>query len=289
MARSDSTRPDEGAYDAAVDADPALADVEIPLLTTVTPVPVRPGAREELLAAVADVDRDTPVAGPGEGDDGTLPPAVTPGETTAGDPVARPGEATVHPLVRPRRGSGRAGRPRWGALAAAVVLLAAVGGAGALVVGGGDRSPGEGDVVARPSGTPSPATAVDAAPGAGEHAGHPAGGQGPEEMHAIMGATDARSAELDASGAELDVVVSGAMGKGGAMVDGRPALDDGMGAQVWSVGSDGRARSAGVIDQAPHDGVWMPLPGDTVQVVLTVEPAAGSPAPTGPVLARATL
>ncbi|MEL4151756.1 anti-sigma factor [Corynebacterium bovis] len=108
-------------------------------------------------------------------------------------------------------------------------------------------------------------------------------------MHAIMGATDARSVELDASGAELDVVVSGAMGKGGAMVDGRPALDDGMGAQVWSVGSDGRARSAGVIDQAPHDGVWMPLPGDTVQVVLTVEPAAGSPAPTGPVLARATL
>ncbi|MEL4163318.1 hypothetical protein MTQ16_00015, partial [Corynebacterium bovis] len=87
MARSDSTRPDEGAYDVAVDADPALADVEIPLLTTVTPVPVRPGAREELLAAVADVDRVAPVPEPGEGDDGTLPPAVTPAETAAGDPV----------------------------------------------------------------------------------------------------------------------------------------------------------------------------------------------------------
>ncbi|MGV0377917.1 hypothetical protein ACUY2Q_07970 [Corynebacterium bovis] len=47
MARTDSTRPDEGAYDAAVDADPALADVEIPLLTTVTPVPVRPGAHRD--------------------------------------------------------------------------------------------------------------------------------------------------------------------------------------------------------------------------------------------------
>ncbi len=59
MARTDSTRPDEGAYDAAVDADPALADVEIPLLTTVTPVPVRPGARDELLLSLIHISEPT--------------------------------------------------------------------------------------------------------------------------------------------------------------------------------------------------------------------------------------
>ena len=43
---------------------------------------------------------------------------------------------------------------------------------------------------------------------------------GTREMHAIMGASDVRSADMDAKGANLSIVVSDSMGKGGAMVDG---------------------------------------------------------------------
>ena len=59
--------------------------------------------------------------------------------------------------------------------------------------------------------------------------------QGVNEMHAIMEADDARQGQADAMGASLDIVISSDMGKGGAMVNGQPALDDGMGAQVWAV------------------------------------------------------
>ncbi|WP_342318988.1 anti-sigma factor [Corynebacterium mayonis] len=108
---------------------------------------------------------------------------------------------------------------------------------------------------------------------------------GIDEMHAIMDASDLRQGTADAMGASLDIVVSSGMGKGGAMVDGQPALGNGMGAQVWAVMSDGAMMSAGVIGQEPHDSVWMPLPGDTVSVMVTEEPANGMPQPTGPVLA----
>lgn len=108
---------------------------------------------------------------------------------------------------------------------------------------------------------------------------------GVDEMHAIMGAGDMRQGSADAMGASLDIVVSADMGKGGAMVDGQPALDHGMGAQVWAVMADGAVKSAGVIGQEPHDNVWMPLPGETMSVMVTEEPADGMPQPTGQVLA----
>ena len=113
--------------------------------------------------------------------------------------------------------------------------------------------------------------------------------QGVEEMHAIMEADDARQGQADAMGASLDIVISSDMGKGGAMVNGQPALDDGMGAQVWAVMDDGAMESAGVIGQEPHDDVWMPLPGGTASVLVTEEVAAGSAQPTGAVLANVTL
>ena len=46
---------------------------------------------------------------------------------------------------------------------------------------------------------------------------------------------DAGQGQADAMGASLDIVISYDMGKGGAMVNGQPALNDGMGAQVWAV------------------------------------------------------
>lgn len=113
--------------------------------------------------------------------------------------------------------------------------------------------------------------------------------QGVEEMHAIMEADDARQGQADAMGASLDIVISSDMGKGGAMVNGQPALDDGMGAQVWAVMDDGAVESAGVISQEPHDDVWMPLPGGTASVLVTEEVAAGAAQPTGAVLANVTL
>ena len=90
-------------------------------------------------------------------------------------------------------------------------------------------------------------------------------------------------------GASLDIVISSDMGKGGAMVNGQPALNDGMGAQVWAVMDDGAMESAGVIGQEPHDDVWMPLPGGTASVLVTEEVAAGAAQPTGAVLANVTL
>ena len=113
--------------------------------------------------------------------------------------------------------------------------------------------------------------------------------QGVDEMHAVMEADDARQGQADAMGASLDIVISSDMGKGGAMVNGQPALDDGMGAQVWAVMDDGAMESAGVIGQEPHDDVWMPLPGGTASVLVTEEVAAGSAQPTGAVLANVTL
>ncbi|MDK6494225.1 Anti-sigma-K factor rskA [Corynebacterium coyleae] len=113
--------------------------------------------------------------------------------------------------------------------------------------------------------------------------------QGISEMHAVMDADDARQGQADAMGATLDIVLSSDMGKGGAMVNGQPALADGMGAQVWAVMDDGAMESAGVIGQEPHDDVWMPLPGGTASILVTEEVAAGAEQPSGAVLANVKL
>lgn len=115
------------------------------------------------------------------------------------------------------------------------------------------------------------------------------GHQATEVMHEIMDAEDARTAQLDAQGSEISVVVSAHMGKGGAMVNGVPQVRDGMGAQVWSLDQQGRVHSAGVIGPEPHRDVWMPLPADTAMVKITEEPMAGSVRPEGAVLAEAKL
>lgn len=149
--------------------------------------------------------------------------------------------------------------------AAAVVLVAAVGGLwGAGVFSGGtDGDASNQSTVAEDSGV--------------------------QEMHAIMDASDLRNAQMEASGVSLDVVASTYMDKGGAMVDGQPALDPGMGAQVWATDDTGEMHSAGMIGQDPHDQVWMPLPGNTMKVSMTMEPDDGSDSPTGPMLADAEL
>lgn len=151
---------------------------------------------------------------------------------------------------------------KWFAAAAATILVFA--GAGVVVRQVNDPS------------TPEDSTSVVAAPGV-------------EEMHAVMGAADVRQGKAEAGGAVLDIVVSNDMNKGGAMVNGQPDLDPGMGAQVWAVMSDGATMSAGVIGQEPHSDVWMPLPGDATSVLITEEASAGAAEPTGRVLAHVKL
>lgn len=112
---------------------------------------------------------------------------------------------------------------------------------------------------------------------------------GTQEMHAIMEASDVRNTEMDAMGANLNIVVSDSMGKGGAMVDGAPRVENGMGAQVWAVSTDGAMHSAGVIGPEEHNDVWMPLPAHIRKVVVTMEPIAGSNQPTGPIVAESPL
>lgn len=112
---------------------------------------------------------------------------------------------------------------------------------------------------------------------------------GHEQMHEIMSANDMVRGTTSAEGARLEIVSSTEMGKAGAMVDGQPELADGMGAQVWSVDKNGVVRSAGVIGQDPHDGVWMPFDAATSKVMVTEEPADGSELPSGRMLAEVVL
>ena len=107
---------------------------------------------------------------------------------------------------------------------------------------------------------------------------------GADQMHEIMTANDLRKADINGHGLSIAVVASDKMGKAGAMVQGSPAVADGMGAQVWAIMSDGSTKSAGVIDRAPHSDVWMPLPAGTMRVAITEEPGAGSHAPSGEML-----
>ncbi|AKV59934.1 hypothetical protein AK829_08230 [Corynebacterium riegelii] len=150
---------------------------------------------------------------------------------------------------------------KWFAAAAATILVFA----------------GAGVVINQFNGSDAPdSTSVVAAPGI-------------EEMHAVMSAADVRQGKAEAGGAILDIVVSNDMNKGGAMVNGQPDLEPGMGAQVWAVMSDGATMSAGVIGQDPHTDVWMPLPGDATSVLVTEEVSAGVAEPTGRVLAHVKL
>lgn len=175
-------------------------------------------------------------------------------------PAAEPDSANVVELGSRRKAKASGGFQRgWMGLtsiAAALVLVAGVG-----------------VVVAWPDG--------DGQSGQNTSVSAEGESSGAEQMHEIMAARDSQQATLTAEGAKLDFVTSRSMDKGGIMVNGEPALDEGMGAQVWSIDRAGRARSAGVIGQEPHEDVWMPLPAGTVEVKVTVEPMAGATSPGG--------
>lgn len=182
--------------------------------------------------------------------------------------------STVVPL---RARSGKSRKPMWvfGGAAAAALLVAIT--VITPVLNSDSAGDGDGAIVAEESAQES------AAEGAHETT------DGHEQMHEIMSANDMVKGATTAEGARLEIVSSTEMDKAGAMVDGQPELADGMGAQVWSVDKNGVVRSAGVIGQDPHDGVWMPFDAATSKVMVTEEPADGSESPSGRMLAEVVL
>lgn len=196
----------------------------------------------------------------------------------------------------------RRGRSRWMLAAAAAVLVIVVGGVSLFQflpeidssqetqlaedtntadTNTADSAPND-SAASQPDAQQSDAQQSDAQQSAAEPSGA-------EQMHAIMEADDLMHGDAKVSGARLDIVSSTEMGKSGAMVDGQPVLDDGMGAQVWAVSSTGEVTSAGVIGPDPHDDVWMPFAGDAMKVMVTEEPMSGSATPTGRMLAEVEL
>ena len=201
----------------------------------------------------------------------------SPEETSAEE--ASPEETnTVVPL---RARSGKSRKPMWvfGGAAAAALLVAIT--VITPVLNSDSAGDGDGAIVAEESARES--SQDSAAEGAHETT------DGHEQMHEIMSANDMVKGATTAEGARLEIVSSTEMDKAGAMVDGQPELADGMGAQVWSVDKNGVVRSAGVIGQDPHDGVWMPFDAATSKVMVTEEPADGSESPRGRMLAEVVL
>ena len=98
----------------------------------------------------------------------------------------------------------------------------------------------------------------------------------------VVSAADAMRVTGTKGSMTAEVAYSRQLGKGAITVTGMPPAPDGKVYQLWYVGADGVARSAGIM--APEDGRGaMVLEGDpnnAAAVGVTVEPAGGSPSPT---------
>ncbi|MGM1323782.1 anti-sigma factor [Corynebacterium macclintockiae] len=267
------------------DEKPDFGELEADLAGLAEPVEPSPKLKSEIMDAIAS--GKFPQFAPGEGsaeksEENNEESNVVPLAKAAADSSAAEDES-----IKPRGGFARVGF----AAAAAVVLLAGVGIVGTTT--GLWGSSGEDSSLAE-NGAKQPAEggqgdSPEALSDGGGAETFMQGAEAEDHMHSIMAMGDARSISLKADGSTLDVVISEQMDSGGAMVNGAPVLKNGMGAQVWSIDKHGAARSAGVIDQDPHDNVWMPLPADTMMVRVTEEPMAGSKSPGGTVLAEGKL
>ena len=98
----------------------------------------------------------------------------------------------------------------------------------------------------------------------------------------VVAAADAMRVTGTKGPMTAEVAYSRQLGKGAITVTGMPPAPDGKVYQLWYVGADGVARSAGIM--APEDGrgamVLQGDPNSAAAVGVTVEPAGGSPSPT---------
>ena len=102
-------------------------------------------------------------------------------------------------------------------------------------------------------------------------------------MDQVVSASDATRVTSSKGALTAEVAYSRQLGKGAITVNGLPPAPDGKTYQLWYVGADGIARSAGLME-ADSDGrgtrVLEGNPNDAAAVGMTVEPAGGSQAPT---------
>jgi anti-sigma-K factor RskA len=102
-------------------------------------------------------------------------------------------------------------------------------------------------------------------------------------MDEVVSAADASTVSQTKGPMTAEVAYSRDLGKGAITVEGLPPAPAGKTYQLWYVGADGVARSAGLMaaDSNGHGSMVLEGdPNDAAAVGMTVEPAGGSPKPT---------
>lgn len=214
-------------------------------------VTAEPELRDRVLAQIADVAQDEPIAG-------SVPDDLAP--------------APVVPLERRRP---PAAPSRWLAVAAAVLAFALVA-ATTTGVALWQRTNRLEEQLAETAGL------VEEQRGLAQQA---------SELAAVLSAPDARLVDVDTDlSGDLRVAVSADEGTGVVVADELEAPPQDRVYQLWLVG-EGDPRSAGVVARAQRSGVIGVLSdvGDAQAVAISVEPPSGSDAPTGPIVGEAPL
>ena len=100
----------------------------------------------------------------------------------------------------------------------------------------------------------------------------------------VLAAKDAKRYEKVIGGAKATIVRSASLGKAVIIADHMPAAPDGKDFQLWLDQPNRGMVSAGVMPHGTADTVTVLLEGDAATATgagITLEPAGGSPAPTG--------
>ena len=217
---------------------------------TSAPVTPSPAAEAELARVVAGpAHSPAPGEAPPAAEEAATAPAPGPGEPAAGAAPAAGDELAAARARRGRRSS------RWLAGAAAALVLVA--GAATYRAVSLDRQ----------------LTSVSTTAA---------------QVSAVLTSPDATTVSAPVStGGRAAVVVSDSLGQAVLVTDGLPPAPTGRTYQVWYLGADGSAASAGFVPDSDTSAVL--LSGDAsaaTGVGVTLEPAGGSPQPTTtPVLA----
>ncbi|MBW3606116.1 MAG: anti-sigma factor [Actinobacteria bacterium] len=220
-------------------------------LATEVAVTPDPELRDRVLAQIADVRQEDPIAGPASDD-------------------AAP--AAVIPLERRRVDTGPR---RWLAVAAAVLAFALV---AATTTG----------VALWQRTNRLEEQLAETADLLEEQRGR---AQQVSELATVLSAPDARLVDVDTDlSGDLRVAVSDSEGTGVVVADELEAPPQDRVYQLWLVG-EGDPRSAGVVARTQRSGVVGVLSevGDAQAVAISVEPPSGSDTPTGPIVGEAPL